>query len=408
MSASKWMLHHFPPLIVHSDCESALEWYYQLAEERLHLDFEGDSLLALYSVIKFGGLSPLYPLVHGDYVGSDHNAALCFSTGGIYPTIHGDWREESVHQRFAIAVLKSELITAGAREGLHTVTSNDETRRVPDSLFDFDTDSVTEFIESEVSSFAARRTRPAPSENTYRSQTLYWQPTSTEIDYPIKLYNRFWMPFYQLRLPAIRLLGPTEENCHISKMYIIVDNRESAEAIQQLMTGLYHSGMNSFAILFDEQRLLDTNIIITDELHATATRSLSIEVIEQLYPTAIVKAVNILTVFDRKIDAQISEAIAESTIEGTAASLDYYSTHCDPRFVPSGDAWAETSETTHPVVQHMIRSGIADTLDGHAHLDIPGLPRSQNRYQNEAAYRAACQVLSKRLGVRFKMYSYGD
>lgn len=408
MSASKWMLHHFHPLIVHSDCGSAPEWYYQLAEERLHLDFEGDSLLALHSIIKFGGLSPLYPLIHGDFIGSDHNAALCFSTGGIYPTIHGDWREESVHQRFAIAVLKSELITAGAREGLHTVTSNDETRRVPDSLFDFDTDSVTEFIESEVSSFAARRTRPAPSENTYRSQTLYWQPTSTEIDYPIKLYNRFWMPFYQLRLPAIRLLGPTEENCHISKMYIIVDNRESAEAIQKLMTGLYHSGMNSFAILFDEQRLLDTNIIITDELHATATRSLSIEVIEQIYPTAIVKAVNILTVFDRKIDAQISEAIAESTIEGTAASLDYYSTHCDPRCVPSGDAWAETSETTHPVVQHMIRSGIADTLDDHAHLDIPGLPRSQNRYQNEAACRAACQVLSKRLGVRFKMYSYDD
>ena len=123
MSASKWMLHHFHPLIVHSDCESAPEWYYQLAEERLHLDFEGDSLLALYSVIKFGGLSPLYPLIHGDFIGSEHNAALCFSTGGIYPTIRGDWREESVHQHCAIAVLKSELITAGARESLHAVTS---------------------------------------------------------------------------------------------------------------------------------------------------------------------------------------------------------------------------------------------------------------------------------------------
>jgi hypothetical protein len=408
MNTSKWMLHHFHPLVVDSDCETAPEWYYQLAEERLHLDFEGDSLLALYSAIKFGGLSPLYPLIHGDFVGSDHNAALCFSTGGIYPTSHGDWREESVHQRFAIAVLKSELIAAGAREGFHTVTSNDETRRVPDNLFDYDTDTVTEFIESEVGSFAARRTRPAPSENTYRSQKLYWQPTTSEIDYPIKLYNRFWTPSYQLRLPAIRLLGPTEENCYISKLYIIVDNRDSAETIQQLVTGLYHSGMNSFATLFDERRLLDTNIIITDELRATATRPLSIEVIEQLYPTAMVKAVITLTVFDRKIDAQISEAIAEATIEGTAASLDYSSTHCDPRGVPSGDAWAETSEITHPVVQHMIRSEIADTLDSHAHLDIPGLPLSQNRYQNEAAYRAACQVLSKRLGVRFKMYSYED
>lgn len=402
------MLHHFHPLVVDSDCDTAPEWYYQLAQERLHLDFEGDSLLALYSVIKFGGLSPLYPLIHGDFVGSDYNAALCFSTGGIYPTIHGDWREESVHQRFAIAVLKSELIAAGARECLHTVTSNDETRRVPDNLFDYDTDTVTEFIESEVGSFAARRTRPAPSENTYRSQKLYWQPTTSEIDYPIKLYNRFWTPFYQLRLPAIRLLGPTKENCYISKLYIIVDNWDSAETIQQLMTGLYHSGMNSFATLFDERRLLDTNIIITDELRATATCPLSIEVIEQLYPTAIVKAVITLTVFDRKIDAQISEAIAEATIEGTAASLDYSSTHCDPRCVPSGDAWAETSEITHPVVQHMIRCEIADTLDGHAHLDIPGVPLSQNRYQNEAAYRAACQVLSKRLGVRFKMYSYDD
>lgn len=407
MSASKWMLHNFRSLVVDSDCESAPEWYYQLAEERLHLDYEGDSLLALYSVIKFGGLSPLYPLIHGDFVGSDHNAALRFSTGGIYPTIQGDWREESIHQRCAIAIMKSELITAGARESLHTVTNNDETRRIPDNLFDYDTDSVTEFIESEVGSFAARRTRPAPSENTYRSQTLYWQPTSTEIDYPIKLYNRFWMPFYQLRLPAIRLLGPTDENCHISKVYIIVDNRDSADAIQKLMTGLYHSGMNSFSTLFDEQKLLETNIIITDELRATPTCSFSIEAIEQLYPAAIVKAVNILTEFDRKIDVQISGAIAEATIEGTAASHNY-AMHSNSKWGPSGDAWAETAEITHPVVQHMIRSEIADTLDGHAHLDIPGLPRSQKRLQNEAAYRAACEVLSKRLGVRFEMYSYDD
>lgn len=408
MSTSKWMLHHFHPLVVDSDCETAPEWYYQLAEERLHLDFEGDSFLALYSVINFGGLSPLYPLIHGDFVGSDHNAALCFSTGGIYPTILGDWREESVHQRFAIAVLKSELITAGARESLHTVTCNEDTRRVPDNLFDFDTDSVTEFIESEVSSFAACRTRPEPSENTHRSQMLFWQPTSNEIEYPIEIYNRFWTPFYRLRLPAIRLFGPPEDNCYLSRVYIIVDDREYAETIQELMTGLYHSGMNSFSTLFDEQRLLEANIIITDELRATATRSLSIEVIEQIYPAAIVKAVNTLTVFDRKIDVQISEAIAEATIEGTAASLDFFSTHGDPEWVPCGRAWAETTEITHPVVQHMIRSGIADTLDGHAHLSVPGLPLSQSRYQNEEAYMAVCRILSKRLGVHFKMYSYDD
>lgn len=407
MSTSNWMLHRFHNLEVDTDCRTAPKWYYDLAE-RLHLEFEGESFLALYSAINFGGLSPLYPLIHGDFVGLDHNAALRFSEGGIYPTNRGDWREGPTHQCFAIAMLRSELISAGARETLHPVIKNKDTKQVPDNLFDYDTDSVTEDIESEVSSFAVCRTRPEPSEDTYRSRTLYWQPTSTEIDYPIELYNRFWSPRYRLRLPALRLFGPVEGNCHLSKVYIVVDDRDSAETIQELMTGLYHSGINSSSTIFSEQRLLDTNIIITNELPTTESRSLSIESIEQTYPSAIVKAVSILTVFDLNIDAKISEALVEAIKEGTNAAQNYFATHGDPEWVPCGGAWAETSEITHPVVQHMIHSGIAETLDGHAILSVRGLPLSQSQYQAEAAYTAVCETLSLRLGVCFEMYSYDD
>jgi hypothetical protein len=293
MSNSKWMLHHFRPLIVHSDGESAPEWYRQLAEERFDPDIENYSFIALCAAIKFGGLSPLHPLLRGDFVGSGHNAALCFSTDGIYPTIPGDRRKESIHQHFAVAVLKPELITAGARESLHKVISNEYTKRAPDNLFDFDSDSITQFIESEARSFASCRPRPEPSENTHRSQMLYWQPTSAEIAYSIESNNRYWSPSYRLRLPGIRLFGPEDDNCHLSKVYIIVDDREYAETIQELITDLFHSILNSFSTEFSRQRLLDTNIIITDELRTDSSRSLPIEIIEQIYPAGIVNAVDI-------------------------------------------------------------------------------------------------------------------
>lgn len=80
------------------------------------------------------------------------------------------------------------------------------------------------------------------------------------------------------------------------------------------------------------------------------------------------KKVTTLSVFDRKIDVKISEALIEATIEGRAALHNYYATHGNPKVVPRGDAWAETSEITHPVVQHMIRSKIAETQDTHAHM----------------------------------------
>lgn len=293
MTTSNWMLHHFHPLIAHSESETAPEWYHQLAEERLHPDIEDYSFLRLCAAIKFGGLCPLHPLLRGDFIGSDHNAALCFSTGRIYPTIPGDWCKESMHQRFAIAMLKSELITTGGRESLHTVISDGHIRRTPDNLFDFDGDSITQFIESEACSFASCRPRPKISESTQRSQMLYWQPTSTETRYLIESNNRHWLPSYRLRLPGIRLFGPAEDNCHISKVYIIVDDRGNAETIQDLITDLFQSRLNSFSTEFARQRLLDTYIIITNELRTDASRSLPIEVIEQIYPAAIVNAVDI-------------------------------------------------------------------------------------------------------------------
>ncbi|QKG68478.1 hypothetical protein HP062_24270 [Pseudomonas sp. B14-6] len=408
MSNSKWMLHHFHNLDVSTDCRSAPAWYYDAAEILL-LDFEGEAFLALYSVMKFGGLSPLYPLIHGDCCGHGYSAALLFEAEGIYPTGEYILRKRLPYKPIAIALLKSELISAGALESPLPVIRNYDTELLPDDLHNHDIsqDIAIEFIQSEINAIAGIQIRPSPSEVTFQSKKLYWQPTSIEIHSPIELYNALSPSFHKVRLPAIRLFGSDEDNCHISKVYLIVDERKYAESIQNLATGLYHAQFNCSGIAFSEQRLLDTKIIITDELLFPADQSLTIEDIELYHPNAIVQAVDNLTVFDSKIDARISEAIEEAIKHGKNAASDFLTAFGEPSW-PCGGAHVETFEITHPIVQHMIRSGLVETFDDYAILHLAGIHNSMSRYVNEAACKAACETLERLLGVSFYMSGYDD
>lgn len=408
MSSSKWMLHHFNDLDVDVDCRTAPAWYYEAAEILL-LDYEGEAFLALYSVMKFGGLSPLYPLIHGDCTGYGYSAALLFKADGIYPTGKYILRDRLPYKPIAIALLKSELITAGALEEPQSIIRNYNSELVTDELRDQDIgqDVAIEYIQSEINAIADIQNRPQQSEVTYQSQLLYWQPTSIETHNPITLYNALSFSFHKLRLPAIRLFGTSAEECHISKVYFIVDKRDYAESIQNLATGIYHAHSNCSGLAFSQLGLLDAKIIIADELFSPADQPLTIEEIERYHPNAIVQAVDNLTVFDSKIDAKISEAIEEAIKDGKNAASDFLTAHGEPSW-PCGGAHAETFEITHPIVQHMIRSGLAETFDDYAVLHLDGLHSSMSRYVNEAACTSACEALTRRLGVFFYMSGYDD
>jgi len=408
MSSSKWMLHYFNDLDVNTDCRTAPAWYNEAAEI-LVLDYEGEAFLALYSVMKFGGLSPLYPLVHGDFSGYGYSAALLFKAGGIYPTGKYVLRERLPYKPMVIALLKSELINAGALEKPQSIIRNYDSELVTDELRDQDIsqDAAIEYIQSEINAIADIQNRPQQSEVTYQSQLLYWQPTSIENQNPITLYNASSFLFHKLRLPAIRLFGTSVEKCHISKVYFIVDERAYAESIQKLATGIYHARANCSGLAFSQLRLLDAKIIITDELLSPAEQPLTIEEIEQYHPNAIVQAVDNLTVFDSKIDAKISEVIQEAIKDGENAASDFRKAHGEPIW-PCGGAHAETFQITHPIVQHMIRSGLVKTYDDYAILHLHGMHSSMSRYVDEAACTAACETLTSRLGVFFYMSGYDD
>ncbi|MHA6137918.1 hypothetical protein ACX3YC_10770 [Pseudomonas mohnii] len=408
MNNSKWMLHHFHDLDVDADCRTAPAWYYEAAEILL-VDYEGEALLVLYSVMRFGGLSPLYPLIHGDCYDRGYSAALLFEGDGIYPTGKYILRERLPYKPIAIALLKSELITAGALEKPQPIIRDYDTELLTDELRDWcnNQDIAIRYIETEIHSIVDIQNRLPPSEITYQSQILYWQPTSIETQGSIYLYNELSYSFHKLRLPALRLFGNAEDNCYISEVYFIVDEREHAETIQNLATGLFHAHSNCSGIPFSKQRLLSTKIIITDELASPADQPLSIEEIEQYHPNAIVQAVDHLTVFDSKIDAKISEAIEEAIKDGADAASDYLMAHGESSW-PCGGAHVQTFEITHSIVQHMIRSGLVETLEDYAVLDLHWMHYSVSRYVNEAACTAACETLSRRLGVYFYMSGYDD
>jgi len=408
MNSSKWMFHHFHDLDVDADCRTAPAWYYEAAEILL-VDYEGEALLVLYSVMRFGGLSPLYPLIHGDCYDRGYSAALLFEGDGIYPTGKYILRERLPYKPIAIALLKSELITAGALEKPQPIIRDYDTELLTDELRDWcnNQDIAIRHIETEIHSIVDIQNRLPPSEITYQSQILYWQPTSIETQGSIYLYNALSYSFHKLRLPAIRLFGNAEDNCYISEVYFIVDEREHAETIQNLATGLYHAHSNCSGTAFSKQKLLNTKIIITDELSSPADQSLTIEEIEQYHPNAIVPAVDNLTVFDASIDKEISDAIEESVKKGIAAAQDFIAVHGEPDW-PCGGAHAQTFEITHPIVQHMIRSRLVVVLDDFAILALHGMHYSSSRYVHEAACAAACEILRSRLGVSFYEHGYDD
>jgi hypothetical protein len=407
MNNTNWMLHHFKNLDMH-DGYGNVPWWHSDLLHRLHLDDEDEAIETLFSVVKYGGLSPLCLLLRGDCVGRNHDAALQFSSASIYPTNNGGQSKDSTNHCFAIALITSELITAGARAELNPVLG---IACDPETSFDadeWDSESFFSKIETEITSIANNRFRPPPAADTYRCPKLYWQITERETEHPIKLYNRYWRDRGAINLPAFRLFGGIEDNCYLTKAYIVVPSRYQSEIFQNLATGLYYRSLNYFDTPFSRERLLDTNIIITDEIAAATNEPLTIEEIEQKYSAAIVKAVDTMTVFDDDIYEKVAAAVTDAVKDGTNAMNAYIATHGEHPWEPCGFAHAETSEVTHPIVQHMIQSGLAVTWDEDAIVRVRGLPLTQSKYQLEAAYIAVCKTLTLRLGVCFEMFSYDD
>ena len=407
MSSTNWMLHQFKNQDMREGYGNVPWWHSDLLH-RLHLDDEDDAIETLFSVVKYGGLSPLCLLLRGGCVGRNHDAALQFSAASIYPTSNSDQSKDSTNQFLGIALITSELITAGARAEPHPALGFE---CKPDESFDadeWDSESLFSIIETDITSAAYNRFRAPPAPDTCRYSRLYWQVTEHETPYPIRLYNRFWPDRGAVHLPALRLFGGIEDNCYLTKTYIIVPTQGYAEYLQNLVTGLYHSTVNYFDTPFSRERLLDTNIIITDEIAAATNEPLTIEEIEQKYSAAIVKAVDTSTVFRDEIHAEICAAVTEAVKNGTDAMNAYVATYGEHASEPSGFAHAETSEITHPIVQHMIQCGLAFTWDEDAIVYVRGLPPTQSKYQLEAAYIAVCKTLSLRLDVWFEMFSYDD
>ncbi|TPG84740.1 hypothetical protein [Pseudomonas mandelii] len=406
MNNTTWMLHHFHDLNVDIDSETVPRWYHEVSNY-LHLDDEGVAFEVLSSVVTFGGLSPICPLVRGDSVGVNHDAALRFSIGGIYPTRESALPGEPPSARFAIALLEKELIVAGARFEPTPIIGNMEETGVAEYLYEWDRYTLVEAIEYEVISYANRRIRPPLVEDLFQKKPLYWQVTAIETAAPITLYNSLWSPYRKLQLPALRLFAGPEENCYFSTAYIIVDSRDCAETIQNQVTGLYHAQINCSGVPFSIQRLLDTSIIITDEIDGVLDQSLTIEEVEQKHSNAIVKAVNTLTEFDAKTDAKIAAAMIEAAKDGTDAMHTYFTNHGEPDW-PCGSVCATSYEITHPIVQHMIQSGIAFPTGIKVLVRVDGLPFSQSLYPREDAYRAVSETLTRLLGVCFQMYNFYD
>lgn len=162
--------------------------------------------------MKFGGLSPLCPLIHGDCSGHGYSTALLFEADGIYPTGKYIMRERLPYKPIAIALLKSELIIVGALERPPPYIKNYETGLLPDDLHDqeISQDAAIGHIQSEINATEDIQIRPSPSEVTFQNQKLCWQPTSIETRSPIELYNALSPSFHRLRLSALRLFGTAE------------------------------------------------------------------------------------------------------------------------------------------------------------------------------------------------------
>ncbi len=361
------------------------------------LERDAKAFEVLKAIIRLGGIKPGYSFRKGRTTIYGGKPAVCATEMPLhaFATYARERASAGNVSAYGIAFLKSEFFAAGGRPAIYglstenvTYSQNTETRRIMD-------DSV--LPKREQYRYVAHNPKHATRPIDW-SHEREWRWVSQDPD-----LDEVWMKDYDGALgpvPALPIFKGNLEGRSFSKVCILVWSNKEAESIRRLLTGIYLSGHNNYDTPFDRKLIQRARIIVLDDVvnAVEKDRAIDAQTIEGLEEAKLLQPI---TIAAPPANASKIVAHAFSAAEKAAKTADAKYTAKHGGYISGyGYAHITTTDTTDPIVQHLLSTGQASgPFDGEVRINVPGATGSRDLDRAEAVNTAIADVLGKKLGI---------
>lgn len=401
---TSWLIHFVRNRIPEQDFpgESEVECEYFVNEE---LECDADAFQVLRTIVRLGGLYPGYSFRSGRTTIYGGKPAVCVTEMPLYSfaSYVSERGNAGCVSAYGIAFLKSELFEAGGRPVIYGLSSE---------MLEYDENTPCRrvFKESVLPiSEQYRYVAYNPSGDKWidwsHEREWRWVPKDAEKDTVCGLRGDGTFDAN----PGLPLFLGKENDGYFSKLCIIVWTEEEARKIQELLTGLYFSGANDYDTPFSRALILNSFIIVLEKVvsQVEIEHNLNAQTIEGLQEADLTTTI-ITTNPPYNAKELINTAIKKAKEAGKKAAEEYKDTH-DDFGVYCGFASVVTHEISNPLVQYMLKEGIATAFDGYICITVYGdWDSSPSMDYQEYIYTAVANSLQNELGFDAYMISRPD
>lgn len=357
---TKWLIHFVRDR--NSEQDFCFEEEYRCNMEiGGELDIDSNAFEVLKHIINTG-LKPGYSFrndqttIYGGY------PVICASEMPIYSFSQYVKKTNNAKRvsSYGVAFLKSEFFSAGGRPVIYGVSDNMAYQKLDRNEYDcrvFNED-VLPFHEQ------YRYVTYTPSGDKWIdwSHEREWRwcelgDSDSKIDYKDAEGT-------YVESPGLPLFSGKEFGGHFSQLAIIVWSKSEAEEIQKELTRYYVSESNEYGVVFSRDVIRNSIIIVLDDVVNQVEKNSDIDsqTIEGLKSSSLFESILLHSELPSSEVELIKKAMSKAEAVGKIESLQYIKS--DPPYGFCGFAHVETDELTHPIVQSMIRNGLADIYGG--------------------------------------------
>lgn len=398
---TEWLIHFVRDRCPEQDfLEGSAEETDYLAREELEYDAPAFSVLK--TIIRLGGLIPGYSFRSGGTTIYGGQPVICATEMPIYSFAQYAKSQKNSKNvsAYGIALLKSEFHVAGGRPAIYGLSVNQLIYKEKTKLIR----TLCESILPEAEQYRLVAYNPQPDQRIDWSHEREWRWRVTDGE-----NESIWC--CDDSKSGLRLFGGKSNDCHFTKIYVIVWTQEEAEEIQKMLTGFYLANGNNYGTPFSRNVLKESRIVILNKVISEVVdgKNFDCQTIEGIADACLLDPLVIVPDFDEELEKRVESAITLAKIAGNMVAGRYMASH-DINSGYCGYAYASTSDVTNPAVQLMLKKGLAKgPYDGCVLVSVDGDWPSTNSLDFEnVIYMAVCEALTKELGINFYLYSKAD
>lgn len=399
-----WLIHFVRDRLPEQDFpgdEDAFDFY---AGGELPCDAPAFSVLK--TIIRLGGLIPGYSFRSGRTSIYGGTPAVCATEMPIYS--FSDYvrrrNKPGAVSAYGLAFLKSEFYAAGGRPVIYGLSCKNVKYEVNTPAIRI----LDEAVLPKQEQFRYVAYNPAGERWVDWSHEREWRWIVQNED-----NDSVWCQDANGAIgptPGLPLFTGPENDGAFTKLCIIVWNEKEAQEIQELLTGFYFAGCNNYSTPFSRRLIEASSIILLDKVISAVEAGVDLDsqTIEGLKKENLCEPI-IITTAENGTDAKINIALEKAITAGVEAAQEFIKKG-DIERGACGFVHASTHEIANPIVQYMLKNGLATgPYDGNIRLNIERKwPQSQSIDYKEYVFTAICESLTTELGVPFYIDSRLD